>query len=61
MVRFLRFLQTQRWEFIEGKKKVKRKENTLSTKKAIKKKENKNNNGQEKRKHALEESKIPEK
>ena len=45
-----------RWEFIKENKKVKKKENTLSTKRANKTKKRKNDNDQEKkeRKHALD-------
>ena len=40
----------QIWEFIKENKKVRKQENTLSTKKATKKKRKKNDNGNEKKK-----------
>ena len=49
MVRRVNKRGTQRWEFIKENKKVKKKENSLSSKKATKK-IRKNDNGQEEKK-----------
>ena len=47
----------QRWEFIKENKKVKIKENTLSTKKATKKKRKIDNGQEKKRKRAFDQEK----